>query len=85
MTRWDDFVIRRSINFEEFKLLYNITCESDLLECCRRFGVEPPGELQLNSLFPVVPESVEQVQQDLVPERKKETVTRQTKKNKSKE
>lgn len=81
MTSWDDFVIRRSINFEEFKKTYEIKNEFDLIECCKRFGVEPPSQIKLASLFPV--------QQSFVQEKVEEPVSvqvsRQNKKSKSKE
>jgi hypothetical protein len=81
MTSWDDFVMRRSINFEDFKQTYEIKNETDLIECCKRFGVEPPSQLKLASLFPV--------QKSFVHEKVEEPVTaqvsRQNKKNKSKE
>jgi hypothetical protein len=81
MTSWDDFVTRRCINFEEFKTTYNITTKEDLIECCKRFGVEPPNQLKLMSLFPVKESFV----QEKVEEQKPVQVSRQSKKNKSKE
>lgn len=52
MVNWEDFVIRRNINFEEFKQEYNIETKDDLINCCSRFGIRPPGDAKLNSLFP---------------------------------
>ena len=52
MVDWDDFVTRRNVNFEEFKKEYEIISKQDLINCCLRFGINPPSELKLNSLFP---------------------------------
>jgi len=52
MVNWEDFVIRRNINFEEFKREYAIETKQDLIDCCARFGIKPPGEMKMNSLFP---------------------------------
>jgi hypothetical protein len=52
MIDWESFVSRRNINFEEFKKEHNIATKEDLVNCCSRFGIEPPGQGQLNALFP---------------------------------
>jgi hypothetical protein len=81
MTSWDDFVVRRGINFEDFKQKYEINTEADLVECCRRFGVEPPSQLKLVSLFPVQESFVQEKVEEPMPVQ----VSRQNKKSKSKE
>ena len=81
MTNWDDFVVRRSINFEDFKRKYEINTAADLIECCRRFGVEPPNQLKLASLFPVQESFVQEKVEEPTPVQ----VSRQNKKSKSKE
>lgn len=52
MISWESFVSRRSINFEDFKKEHNIVTKEDLVNCCSRFGVEPPSPGQLIALFP---------------------------------
>lgn len=54
MTEWDDFVMRRSIKFEEFCKKNKISTAEDLIRKCSDIGVSPPTELKLMSLFRVV-------------------------------
>lgn len=51
MTEWDDFVMRRSIKFEEFCKKNRISSAEDLVKKCNDIGVNPPTELKLMSLF----------------------------------
>ena len=52
MASWEDFVVRRGINFEDFKKKNGIKSANDLKSYCDRLGVTHPGESQLSSLFP---------------------------------
>jgi hypothetical protein len=52
MISWEDFVTRRNIDFEKFKISHGIENERDLLRYCHEFNLEPPDERKLSSLFP---------------------------------
>lgn len=60
MVNWEDFVLRRNINFEQFKTQHGIITKQDLIDCCSRFNITPPTQEKLNALFPEKTEIVEQ-------------------------
>ena len=60
MVNWEEFVIRRSIDFEQFKIQHNIITKQDLVDCCSRFNITPPSQEKLAVLFPEKTEVVEQ-------------------------
>ena len=60
MVNWEEFVIRRSISLEQFKIQHNIVTKQDLIDCCARFNITPPSQEKLNALFPDKKEVLEQ-------------------------
>jgi len=80
---WDDFVIRRSIKFSEFCEQFKIKTKEDLVSICNKFDVNPPGDLQLSSLFPEVKEKklVETLEAPVEVEVVEEVVSKKSKKN----
>jgi hypothetical protein len=61
MVSWEEFVVRRSINFEQFKAQHGINTKQDLIDCCSRFNISTPSQEKLAALFPEKIESVEQI------------------------
>lgn len=89
MIDWDSFVIRRSIDFENFSKQFNIKSVSDLLRVCQKLNVTPPSDSQILSLFHpkeevsnVEPFVIEDVIEETIVENKfKQVVTKKSKKN----
>ena len=52
MVPWEQFARRRKLKMDRFVSHYEIRTRGDLLETCRRIGVQPPGEDIISELFP---------------------------------
>ena len=81
MIDWDSFVMRRSINFEEFSRQFEIKTVGDLLDVCQRLHIIPPNHSQVLSLFPPKQEKTDTVE-TFIEKEVNEVVTKSSKKTK---
>lgn len=78
---WEDFVVRRNLNFETFKESQGIKTKEDLLRYCEKFNLLPPAEHKIRSLFPA--EVFHEAPKQELKELKEEKQTKKSKGEKS--
>ena len=51
--RWNDYVLRRRINVEEWLMSRSISTKEDFFRAISIIGVTPPAEEELLAMFPI--------------------------------